>query len=207
MSTATDRLKEIASDYPLLVIGVVLVLIGLVGLVPFYGDQTFPITEPRQWILFALGLAFIVIDVIRYVLEMKPKASLGKVDGVITQPGSNTHVGNSIDAAGSVEGLGKGHHLWLVVEVGDHKWPKADEVRPDQKGKWQKRIYEDGTGNAFALALFVADAEGHRKIQAWLEIGALIGYHPFEADIPGTLRVARVDGLRKPARRAGAPVS
>ena len=102
-----------------------------------------------------------------------------------------------IGAIGWVKDMKKNQHVWLVVEVGTHKWPKADSIRTNQDGTWRRTIFEDGSGTVFSLSLYVADAEGHDKIQKWLDIGGLIGYHPFEVDIPGTRRLARIENLQK----------
>lgn len=192
-----EKLSELVSKYPLLMVGAILVLIGVIGLVPV-GEKTYPISEPRRWIPLGLGIVLIGVYLIGYLREFnKPKHSLDKVSGGINRPSSNTHVARAIETDGWVKDVRKNQHLWLVIEVGTHKWPKADSVRANKDGTWRKTIFEDGLGAAFSLSLYVADADGHEKIQKWLDIGSLIGYHPFEVDIPGTSRLARIENLQK----------
>ena len=192
-----EQLKELISKYPLLLVGAILVLIGVIGLVPF-GEKTYPISEPRQWIPLALGTLLIGVYLIGYIRDMnRPHHSLDRVTGGINRPAANTRVTRAIDTDGWVKDMKSNQHVWLVVEVGTHKWPKADSIRTNQDGTWRRTIFEDGSGTVFSLSLYVADAEGHDKIQKWLDIGGLIGYHPFEVDIPGTRRLARIENLQK----------
>jgi hypothetical protein len=193
-----DKLKtfwNLATSYPFLIVGVILVLIGAIGLVPL-GTNKYPIPEPWRWILLFIGLVLLTIDGVRY-LRSTPQESLDKVKGGINRPAKNDTVPKVIDADGWVRDIEKYQHLWLVIEVGNHKWPKAGELQADKNGAWQRTVFEDGTGDTFSLSLFVANEDGQKKIEEWLDIGALIGYHPFELDIPGTRRLARVDGLCK----------
>jgi hypothetical protein len=190
-----DKLKalwDFATQYPFLAIGTVLVLIGAIGLVPL-GTHPYPIPSSWRWILLALGLVLIAIDIIRYVRSGGVEPSLDLIEGSISRPADNATVTRSIDAGGRVKGLQKDQHLWLIIEVGTQKWPKSAEIQPGKDGEWQRTIFEDGAATSFALSLFVANKEGHKKILAWLEIGPIIGYRPFEADIPGTRRLARAE--------------
>src|SRR5664280_2084330 len=197
-----DKLKafwDLASNYPLLVVGMILLLIGAIGRIPL-GANNYPIPEPWRWILLFIGLVLIAIDVVRYVrdyLRGKDPISLDKVEGGINRPAQNDTVTRSIDTKGWVRDVKKYQHLWLVIEVRDKKWPKGGEIQADKNGDWQGKVFEDGTGDTVSLSLFVANEDGHKKIEEWLDIGSLIGYHPFQLDIPGTRRLARVDGLRK----------
>jgi hypothetical protein len=192
-----EKLSELISKYPLLIVGAILVLISAIGLVPL-GEKSYPISEPRQWIPLALGVVLIGVYLIGYLRETnKPRHSLDRVTGGINRPAANTRITRAMDAEGWVKDMKKEQHLWLVVEVGTHKWPKADPIRTDKDGGWRRTIFEDGLGTVFSLSLYVADAEGHDKIQKWLDIGGLIGYHPFEVEIPGTRRLARIENLQK----------
>jgi hypothetical protein len=196
-----DKLKafwEITTKYPILIIGVVLLLIGAIGLVPL-GEHRYPISEPWRWILLFVGLVLITIDVVRY-LRHTPEESLAKVRGGINRPANNDAVLSAIGTEGWVKDVEKDQHLWLVIEVDNRKWPKAGEIQADKSGAWQGRVFEDGTGDRFSLSLFVANENGHKKIEEWIDIGSLIGYHPFELDIPGTRRLARIDNLHKQPR-------
>ncbi len=195
-----DKLKafwESAAKVPFLALGVILVLVGAIGLLPI-GSATYPIPPLWRWILLLVGLAFAIIDAVRYLRDRgKPRQSLASVTGGINRPANNDRISRAFGAAGWARDVEKNQHLWLIIEVADHKWPKGDEIRPDKNGAWQSDVFEDGTGGAVSLALYVADEEGHKKIRAWLDIGALTGYHPFERDVPGTRRLARVDDLHR----------
>jgi hypothetical protein len=193
-----EKLKglwALATKYPFLVLGVVLTLIAGIGVLPI-GESSYRVDGPWRWILLAVGGVAICVDSIRNLRgEPRENVPLGPVIGGITNPAPNARMTKAFRANGWVKHIETGHHLWLIVEVGTHKWPKGAEIRVDANGEWQSEVFEDGSGPGFALSLYVADAEGHRKIQAWLDVGALIGYHPFERDIPGTRRLTRVDGL------------
>lgn len=81
--------------------------------------------------------------------------------------------------------------------IWDKKWPKG-ELRTDKNGTWGSKIFEQGTvGGPFSLCLYVADEDANKKIQEWLNIGELIGYHPFETDIPGTKLLDLIEGLSR----------
>jgi hypothetical protein len=156
-----EKLSELISKYPLLLVGAILVLISAIGLVPL-GEKSYPISEPRQWIPLALGVVLISVYLIGYLRGTnKPRHSLDRVTGGINRPVDNTRVSRAIDAEGWVKNMKKEQHLWLVVEVGTHKWPKADPIRTDKDGGWRRTIFEDGLGTVFSLSLYVADAEGH----------------------------------------------
>jgi hypothetical protein len=188
--------KEVATNAPFLVVGVILVLIGSIGLVPL-GTTKYQIRDPWQWILLFIGVVLIAIDGVRYLRTRRETGvPLDNVGGEIRRPSKNDEVMTAIDTEGQARDVEKNQHLWLVIEVGNHKWPKAGEIHADKEGSWRHTVFEDGTGDRFSLSLFVADDDGHKKIGEWLDIGALIGYHPFELAIPGTRRLARVEGLR-----------
>ena len=200
-----DKLKtlsDIATQHPFLVGGVMLVLVGAMGLVPL-GNHPYAIRSPWQWILLAIGLVLVITDVVRFFRSSTPaQQSLAGVNGAINRPTNNDTVPTVIDTEGWVSNLEKDQHLWLIIEVGNQKWPKAGEIQTAKNGSWQRRVFEDGTASVFSLSLFVADNDGHQMIQAWLDIGPLIAYRPFELDIPGTRRLARTNLHVSPDRAA-----
>jgi hypothetical protein len=119
-----------------------------------------------------------------------------KVNGSFKEPQPNEAVGRTIQCSGVVTGLQPGLKLWLAVEAGDLVWPKESKVLPDEANKWYASIFEDGVTKQFAVSLFVADTSADRRIKEWLETGRRTGNYNELRGIPGTRRIARVDGLR-----------
>jgi hypothetical protein len=112
------------------------------------------------------------------------------------EPQPNETVGRTIQCSGVVTGLQPGLNLWLAVEVGNLVWPKENKVLPDETNKWCVPIFEDGVTEQFAVSLFVADTSADRRIKEWLEAGRRTGTYSKLPGIPGTRRLARIDGLR-----------
>ena len=192
-------LADLVGKYPFFVIGVALVLVGAIGALPLgigAGVTTLPITRNWRIVLAVIGVAAVGFDAFRVIRESAGPPSLAKATGGITQPTANSQIPRAFFATGSSRDIESGLRLWLIVEVGTQKWPKGNELQVAADGTWRADVYEDGTGTTISLALYVADKDGHANIRKWLDIGTLIGYHPFELDIPGTRRLARIDGLR-----------
>jgi hypothetical protein len=92
-------------------------------------------------------------------------------------------------------------HLWLAVEASGFIWPKEIEVHVDKDSRWIATVFEDGAINKFSVALLIANPEANKTIQEWLEEGRSKGEYTEMKGIPGTERIARIDGLR--LRRSG----
>ena len=69
-----------------------------------------------------------------------------------------------------------------------------DSVLAD--GTWQNTVYEDGATDRFAISLLSANSEAEKQIDQWIEAGKKTGQYGELLGIPGTERIARVDGLR-----------
>jgi hypothetical protein len=195
-----ESLFKVISRYPFLSCGFVLLLLGAAGALPLgtsAQSRLLPIPGWARWSLFIVGLASIVFEAVRQSQVTTAPTPLGSVSGSIDEPAGRAIVTSAFSASGSAKQVQPGHHLWLISEVGTYKWPKGSELALDKEGNWHSRVFEDGTGELFSLSLYVADREGSERIHKWLDIGALIGYHPFVVEIPGTRRLARIDGLRK----------
>lgn len=195
-----DKLKavvDLIAGNPFAAVGVVFTMLAAAGVLPLtlFGGTNFPIAGSWRVVVFVVGIVMILFDGARAWRRPSETQSLAGVTGGFTRPAAGTSATRAVSAEGWTKNVQRGLRLWLIVEVGNHKWPKGDELRIDADGKWQSEVYEDGTGTAFSLSLYVVNDEGTKKIRSWLEIGTLIGYHPFEVDIPGTRRLARVDGL------------
>jgi hypothetical protein len=196
-----DKLKafvDLIANNPFAAVGVVFTILAAAGILPLglFGGTNFPIVGIWRVFVFVVGIVMILFDGVRSWRQPLGAQSLTKATGGFTRPAAGALVTRALSAEGWAKNLERGLRLWLIVEVGTHKWPKGDELRIDSEGKWQCEVYEDGSGTAFSLSLYVVNDEGTKKIRSWLDIGTLIGYHPFEIDIPGTRRLARVDGLR-----------
>jgi hypothetical protein len=96
-----------------------------------------------------------------------------------------------------VEGVGPECHLWLAVEANGYIWPKEREFFAEDDGSWKDTIYEEGTTAAFSLSLFVANSQANKRIRAWLDEGDATGNYDKMRRVPGTRRIAKIDGLRR----------
>lgn len=126
--------------------------------------------------------------------------SVDSVKGEIASPAMSQSIPRVFHAAGSATDVGANIHLWLAIEVSGLIWPKEGQVLPDESGSWSATIFEDGATDVFSLSLLAADRRAHKKIEAWLNAGRLSGTYRELTALPGTRRVARVDGLRLSGR-------
>lgn len=186
-----EKLQDLADDHPYLICGLIVALFAAIGGVSL-GEKIFRIQEASfQWVLFAIGIVLIIIDINRNWQRESPP--LDGVTGGINQPANDAHqVPAAIEARGWVKNLRKGQHLWLVVENDNRLWPKAGEIQIDKQANWQHTVYEQGTEDTFSLSLYAANANGHKKIQEWLDLGPLIEYRTFLHEIPGTRRIGLI---------------
>lgn len=114
----------------------------------------------------------------------------------IDEPCTNQLVGRTIRCSGIATDVQPQMHLWLAVEAAGLIWPKEGEVFVDKENRWSGTIFEDGATRKFSVALLIASPEGDRLIREWLEDGRSKGEYAERKGIPGTERLARVDGLR-----------
>jgi hypothetical protein len=124
------------------------------------------------------------------------KVSLTGVKGGIETPKESDELKTAkIKCSGWTTGLKPGMHLWLVVETKHGKYPKEGEVTPDEDGKWEHVIFEQGTAEQIDLALYVVDSRGHLQIEDWLEKGE---YEALDIRARGAKakRLELVEGLR-----------
>jgi len=119
------------------------------------------------------------------------------VKGGINEPKPNQVVDSTIFCSGWVEDLDPDCHLWLAVEAGGHIWPKEREFLAEADGSWKNTVYEEGTRKTFALSLFVANKQANRKFRAWLDAGDKSGRYKEMQRVPGTRRLAKIDGLHR----------
>ncbi len=127
---------------------------------------------------------------------IRGKFSVDSVKGDITSPAASQSVPRAFRASGSVSDVGADVHLWLAVEVNGLIWPKEGQIFADESGSWTATIFEDGATDLFSVSLLAADRRAHKKIEAWLNSGKRSGMYKELDSLPGTRRVARVDGLR-----------
>jgi hypothetical protein len=128
---------------------------------------------------------------------LKSSSALEWVKGEINEPKRSQVVERTISCSGWVEGVDPECHLWLAVEANGYIWPKEREFFADDDGSWKVTIYEEGATAAFSLSLFVANKQAHKKIRAWLDKGDATGNYVKMRRVPGTRRIASVDGLRR----------
>lgn len=169
----------------------------------FYFERNF-----ESAITFLAGLA----GLIGSILLSEPPATARKIpandrsrirsddldaaSGNIEEPTPRSIVGRTIVCRGFAYGVRPGQHLWLMVEIGKLFWPKEGSIQPEIDGRWESAIFEDGSPNQFAIGLFVVTSEAHKRVNEWLEAGRLTGKYRGFLGLPGSQRLARVDGLQ-----------
>lgn len=106
-------------------------------------------------------------------------ASLSATSGVIKAPADGSAVDRHIIAEGNVLSLPESAWLWLVVEIGELKWPKEPGVFVSGNS-WTGEAYEGGQppGGKFSLCLYVVDKKGHKQIKNWIRDGHRTGSYP-----------------------------
>lgn len=124
-------------------------------------------------------------------------SSLDKVKGEILEPQPNQVVEKTFPCAVKVEDLDAACHLWLVVEIAGKMWPKERELRLEEDGTWRGIIREEGRTKTFSLSLFAASDRANQAIRAWLDRGDATGNYDAFSRLPGTRRIASVDGLHR----------
>jgi hypothetical protein len=124
-------------------------------------------------------------------------ATLDWVQGEINEPKPNQLVESTISCSGLVESMGTESYLWLAVEVSGCIWPKEGGVVAKDDGSWLRTIYEEGATASFSLSLYVANFQADKRIRAWLRKGDATGNYSKMRRVPGTRRIARIDGLRR----------
>jgi hypothetical protein len=124
-------------------------------------------------------------------------SSLDWVKAEILEPQPNQVVENTFPCSIWVEDFDAGCHLWLAVEIGGRIWPKERELHLEEDSTWKGKISEEGTIDAFSLSLYAANRKANRRIRAWLDRGDAAGEYQELRRIPGTRRIARVDGLHR----------
>jgi hypothetical protein len=126
--------------------------------------------------------------------RFRGRYSIDSVDGEIGAPASGQAVSRAFRATGTVRNIDPTVHLWLAVEVNGLIWPKEGEICPES-GEWSATVFEDGATDLFSLSLFAADQRAQKTIRRWLDVGKKTGTYRELRSLPGTRRVARVDGL------------
>jgi hypothetical protein len=149
------------------------------------------------WLLAVVILAPLLGYIISDVLARRsPPSDTGRgTRATIDEPRPNQTVIRTIHCNGSATSVQPDMHLWLAVEANGLVWPKEGEVHVD-KDRWSATIFEDGATKKFSLALLIANPDADTCIRTWLEEGRRKGEYAEMKGIPGTKRLARVDGLR-----------
>jgi hypothetical protein len=137
-------------------------------------------------------LGYIITDF--HARHSLPSDKGQRLRAAIDDPRPNQTVIRTIHCSGSATNIPPNMHLWLVIEANGFIWPKEGEVHID-KDRWSATIFEDGVSNQFSVALLIANPEADKFIREWLEQGKRKGKYARIKVIPGTERIARVDGL------------
>jgi hypothetical protein len=144
-------------------------------------------------VILAPLLGYIITDV--HARRSLPSDTGRGPRATIDEPRPNQTVIRTIYCNGSATSVQSNTHLWLAVEANGFVWPKEGGVYID-KDRWSASIFEDGATKKFSIALLIADPDADKFIRKWLEEGRRTGEYAEMKGIPGTERVARVDGLR-----------
>ncbi|HXF85203.1 MAG TPA: toll/interleukin-1 receptor domain-containing protein [Anaerolineales bacterium] len=120
-------------------------------------------------------------------------ASLNATSGVIKVPADGSLVDHHIIAEGIIKSLPESAWLWLVVEIGELKWPKEPGVFVSGNS-WTGEAYEGGQppDGRFSLCLYVVDEKGHKQIKNWIRDGHRTGSYPGISVIKDARRLDRV---------------
>jgi len=117
--------------------------------------------------------------------------------GRIDEPRAYQTVGRTIHCSGTATGIPLGACLWLAVESGGFIWPKEGGFTVYKDNQWQATISEDGATKRFSVGLYLVNAEGKQAIEDWFEAAKNNdGEYAEKRAFIGTMRIARVDGLR-----------
>jgi hypothetical protein len=149
-------------------------------------------------VILAPLVGYIITDIAaRRSLTTEEENYSQTLRGLILEPRPNQTVKRTINCSGSAVGIRPGMHLWLAVESNGFMWPKEAVLQVDRDHQWQATIFEDGASKRFSIALLVADPKGDAAIRDWLEAGKRNnGTYAEIRAFSGTVRIARVDGLR-----------
>ncbi len=99
--------------------------------------------------------------------------------GSIRYPIDGSLVNRSMVAKGDILSLPEYSWLWLVIEIGNLKFPKEPNIKVSGN-RWEGVAFEGGTppDNKFNLSLYVVGEEGNKQIKSWLEEGSRTGSYP-----------------------------
>jgi hypothetical protein len=186
---------------------VLLILVAARHYSPRRGPTVFETTAPggrastALWTAITLLLAVLAFSggfAVGVNRTSKSQIDLNKVIGQIKGPAAGSAVANTVECAGSVEGLQDGVHLWLAVEAdgGKGMWPKLP-LKVAKDGPWSATVFEDGSSPTFNLSLLAADSTTDVLFKNWLENSRRTNSYESLAGVTGYVRVARVDGLRR----------
>lgn len=167
----------------------------------------------KAWLLGGISVAVIPAAIGLILLwreRQKRETELGTLEaayGEISLPKPGTALARTITCEGTARNIAKPCTLWLMVEVDNQIWPKEGQIQLDRYGKWRATIFEDGHSEEFSIGLYVATQAATDNIRRWLEVGRMTGNYPGMRGIPGTRRIARVDGLHSKNVKFEKPIS
>lgn len=120
--------------------------------------------------------------------------SLETCCGTIRLPTDSSSVDRHILAEGDIISLPEIAWLWLVIEIGDLKWPKEPGVSVSGNA-WTGEAYEGGTppNGQFTLSLYVMGKAGFDQIKKWIDQGHRSGNYPGLSVIDNSRRLDSVN--------------
>lgn len=139
-------------------------------------------------------IPFVSRETVRLLRRYAP---LDVVKGEILEPQPGQSVEKTFPCLVRVEDLDARCHLWLAVEIDGQIWPKERELRLEEDGTWRGTVREEGRTEAFSLSLFAASDKSSKAIRAWLDRGDATGSYDAFSRLPGTRRLASIDGLHR----------
>ncbi|TMQ02226.1 MAG: hypothetical protein E6J91_53100 [Deltaproteobacteria bacterium] len=92
-----------------------------------------------------------------------------------TSPAQNAEVGSSGAVTGTADGLGKGHHLWLLAHpkrLAKEWWPQGGDETTVEDQKWDVLVYygsKDDINKLFEVVAVVVDDGVNKELTDWFE--------------------------------------
>lgn len=174
-------------------------------LLPHSVEIKFPLLSATYGIFYAANPHEIARRIVRAYDFLRPGSgknrktlqlgnSLENCRGRIRLPADGSSVGPLIAAEGDLVSLPESAWLWLVVEIGNLKWPKEPGINISGN-RWFGDALEGGTppDGRFTLALYVTGKVGHEQIKKWITHGHRSGIYPGLLNIKDAKRLDSVN--------------
>jgi hypothetical protein len=109
-----------------------------------------------------------------------PSALPSGLRGWLELPKDGDEVGGRIEVRGHVTGWRHDYKLWIVhrKEPQGALWPKAPEIRPDDRGNFSVSVMEGGPRGRVIISLLAVRVSRSRDFEKWLQDSEVTGHYP-----------------------------